>query len=93
MPLGVVMDERIASGHDMAQAFSQIKKYLAEDPSLMVKCVKTLDAENKRRSRARKRRKKRNNSCIQTVSPQALPQGGRFDFGKNPAGFDRYDAV
>ncbi len=42
MPLGVVMDERIASGHYMAQAFAQIKKYLA-DPSLMER--ESLDAE------------------------------------------------
>ena len=34
IPLGVVMDERIANGHYMAQAFAQIKKYLS-DPSLM----------------------------------------------------------
>ena len=42
MPLGVVMDERIASGHYMAQAFAQIKKYLA-DPHLMER--ESLDAE------------------------------------------------
>ena len=42
MPLGVVMDERIASGHYMAQAFAQIKKYLA-DPRLMER--ENLDAE------------------------------------------------
>ena len=42
MPLGVVMDERIASGHYMAQAFAQIKKYLA-DPRLMER--ESLDAE------------------------------------------------
>lgn len=36
------MDERIASGHYMAQAFSQIKKYLA-DPRLMER--ENLDAE------------------------------------------------
>ena len=34
MPLGVVMDERIASGHYFAQAFALIKKYLA-NPQLM----------------------------------------------------------
>ncbi len=34
IPLGVVMDERIASGHYMAQAFAQMKKYLA-DPTLL----------------------------------------------------------
>lgn len=42
MPLGVVMDERIANGHYMAQAFAQIKKYLA-DPRLMER--ESLDAE------------------------------------------------
>ena len=42
MPLGVVMDERIASGYYMAQAFAQIKKYLA-DPRLMER--ESLDAE------------------------------------------------
>ena len=42
MPLGVVMDERIASGHYMAMAFAQIKKYLA-DPHLMER--ENLDAE------------------------------------------------
>ena len=36
MPLGVVMDERIASGHYLAQAFAQLKKYLS-DPTLMEK--------------------------------------------------------
>lgn len=36
------MDERIASGHYMAQAFAQIKKYLA-DPRLMER--ENLDAE------------------------------------------------
>ena len=34
IPLGVVMDERIASGHYMAQAFAQMKKYLS-NPELM----------------------------------------------------------
>lgn len=34
IPLGVVMDERIASGHYFAQAFAAIKKYLA-NPELM----------------------------------------------------------
>ena len=34
IPLGVVMDERIANGHYMAQAFAQLKKYLA-DPRLL----------------------------------------------------------
>ena len=34
IPMGVVMDERIASGHYMAQAFAQMKKYLA-DPTLL----------------------------------------------------------
>ncbi len=34
VPLGVVMDERIASGHYFAQAFALVKKLLA-DPSLM----------------------------------------------------------
>ena len=42
MPLGVVMDERIANGHYMAQAFAQIKKYLA-DPRLLER--ENLDAE------------------------------------------------
>jgi len=36
MPLGVVVDERIANGHYMAQAFAQMKKYLA-DPTLLEK--------------------------------------------------------
>ena len=36
IPLGVVMDERIASGHYMAQAFAQMKKYLS-NPELMEK--------------------------------------------------------
>ena len=34
IPMGVVMDERIASGHYFAQAFSLLKKYLA-NPELM----------------------------------------------------------
>ena len=34
VPLGVVMDERIASGHYFAQAFAQMKKYLA-NPELL----------------------------------------------------------
>lgn len=34
MPLGVVMDERIASGHYMAQAFSRLKEMLA-NPELL----------------------------------------------------------
>ena len=34
MPLGVVMDERVASGHYMAQAFAEMKKYLTH-PELM----------------------------------------------------------
>ena len=34
IPMGVVMDERIASGHYFAQAFAKLKKYL-EDPTLM----------------------------------------------------------
>lgn len=34
IPLGVVMDERIASGHYLAQAFAQMKKYLA-NPELL----------------------------------------------------------
>ena len=34
IPLGVVMDERIASGHYFAKAFSRFKEYLA-DPTLM----------------------------------------------------------
>ncbi len=34
MPLGVVMDERIASGHYFAQAFARLKIYLA-DPELL----------------------------------------------------------
>lgn len=33
-PIGVVMDERICSGHDIAIAFRQFKKYLA-DPALL----------------------------------------------------------
>jgi len=36
IPLGVVMDERIASGHYMAQAFAVLKKYLA-NPALLEK--------------------------------------------------------
>ena len=36
IPLGIVMDERIASGHYFAQAFALMKKYLA-DPSLLEK--------------------------------------------------------
>lgn len=36
MPLGVVMDERIANGHYMAQAFALMKKLLA-DPVLLEK--------------------------------------------------------
>ena len=36
IPLGVVMDERIANGHYFAQAFAQMKKYLA-DPELLEK--------------------------------------------------------
>ena len=43
MPLGVVMDERIANGHYMAQAFAQLKKYLS-NPALMEK--ENLLAEN-----------------------------------------------
>lgn len=43
IPLGCVMDERIANGHYMAQAFSQFKKYLA-NPVLMEK--ENLLAEN-----------------------------------------------
>ena len=43
IPLGCVMDERIANGHYLAQAFSQIKKYLA-NPVLMEK--ENLLAEN-----------------------------------------------
>ena len=42
MPLGVVMDERIANGHYLAQAFAQIKQSLA-DPRLMER--ENLDAE------------------------------------------------
>lgn len=34
IPMGIVMDERIASGHYFAQAFAQVKKYLA-NPELM----------------------------------------------------------
>ena len=34
MPLGVVMDERIANGHYMAQAFAQMKRYMS-NPALM----------------------------------------------------------
>ena len=34
IPIGVVMDERIASGHYFAQAFSQLKKYLS-NPALL----------------------------------------------------------
>ena len=34
IPLGVVMDERICSGHYFAQAFAQFKRYLA-DPTLL----------------------------------------------------------
>ena len=44
IPLGVVMDERIASGHYMAQAFAQMKKYLS-NPELMERG--NLLAENK----------------------------------------------
>ena len=36
IPLGVVMDERIANGHYFAQAFAQMKKYLSH-PELMEK--------------------------------------------------------
>ncbi len=36
MPLGVVMDERIANGHYLAMAFAQMKKYLA-NPELLEK--------------------------------------------------------
>ena len=36
MPLGIVMDERIANGHYLAQAFALMKKYL-QDPALMEK--------------------------------------------------------
>ncbi len=36
MPLGIVMDERIANGHYLAQAFAQMKKYLS-DPAQMEK--------------------------------------------------------
>ena len=43
IPLGVVMDERIASGHYLAQAFAQMKKYLS-DPASMEK--ERLLAEN-----------------------------------------------
>lgn len=42
MPLGVVMDERIASGHYLSMAFAQIKKYLS-NPRLMER--EYLDAE------------------------------------------------
>ena len=34
IPVGVVMDERIANGHYFAQAFAQIKKYLSDPRSL-----------------------------------------------------------
>ena len=34
MPIGVVMDERICSGHYFAQAFSRIKEYL-NDPRIL----------------------------------------------------------
>ena len=34
IPLGVVMDERIASGHYLAQAFAQMKKYLSDPVSM-----------------------------------------------------------
>ena len=36
IPLGIVMDERIANGHYFAQAFQQMKKYLAH-PELLEK--------------------------------------------------------
>ena len=40
IPLGIVMDERIASGHYFAQAFALMKKYLA-DPALLEKREQT----------------------------------------------------
>ena len=45
MPLGIVMDERIANGHYLAQAFAQMKNYLAH-PELMEK--ENLLAEEKK---------------------------------------------
>ncbi|MCF0237018.1 MAG: 2-oxo acid dehydrogenase subunit E2 [Sphaerochaetaceae bacterium] len=39
LPLGIVMDERICSGHYFASVFSCVKKYLS-NPSLMEKSVK-----------------------------------------------------
>lgn len=46
IPLGVVMDERIASGHYFAQAFALMKKLLA-DPRLMERPNETKTAEEK----------------------------------------------
>ena len=44
LPLGVVMDERICSGHYFASAFQCIKKYLS-DPSLLEKSLEEELAE------------------------------------------------
>ena len=53
LPLGVVMDERIANGHYFAQAFSLVKKYLA-DPSLMER--ENLDAARAAREAAKEQK-------------------------------------
>ena len=51
LPLGVVMDERICSGHYFASAFQCIKHYLT-DPTLLEKSLEEELAENKAKEEA-----------------------------------------
>ena len=64
MPLGVVMDERLAGGHDFAQAFADMRRYL-KNPELLETPPETIDEEdfgrrmNKKIAKAKAKAKKK----------------------------------